>query len=339
MVAGPVPSQQRTSPSAVQTHLQPLHSNNYQRRSPRESSPHSSQRVRQSACWVTLHYSHKQHESHSNTDRCSNKYVESVRMHREGQEFVDRVEDAELYVRVVLAYGNAPTATSSSSSSHSSSRPQNTGGTPPVDVQHNGKSICRNYNGGRCQRENCQYAHVCMKCKGLHTQKDCTKSDESDLLTPSPNGSAVHCQHSLFQIPHVPSPHHHHHQQRQRNCADNVVASRTHTLSRSALPVLSSSSSTRDGDTAVSPLRTLKIPDDAAQCRELVTPSPHVSTRMHGNARWLTAIILTRRPQSHSYSIFVVVSTLVSAETEMSALHLHQISNPHANTRHSADTH
>ena len=41
--------------------------------------------------------------------------------------------------------------------------------------RHNGKVICRNYNNASCTYSPCSRIHVCLRCRGKHPAKTCTK--------------------------------------------------------------------------------------------------------------------------------------------------------------------
>ena len=47
------------------------------------------------------------------------------------------------------------------------------------DARFNGKTICRNYNLGRCSNSPCSRAHVCLQCRGKHPAQHCTTSKSS----------------------------------------------------------------------------------------------------------------------------------------------------------------
>ena len=40
---------------------------------------------------------------------------------------------------------------------------------------HNGKVICRNYNNASCTYSPCSRMHICLRCRGKHPAKTCTK--------------------------------------------------------------------------------------------------------------------------------------------------------------------
>jgi len=47
--------------------------------------------------------------------------------------------------------------------------------TPPAPL-HQGKPICRNYNRGACSNTACPRSHVCLRCRGRHSEHTCSRA-------------------------------------------------------------------------------------------------------------------------------------------------------------------